>query len=373
MPVRRDWFRCAVLTAALSVVVIFGMVPAEAGDPVPSIGRLEVVASGLDSPRGLAFGPGGVLYVAEAGRGGDGPCNIGPGGVEFCVGPTGAVTAVWHGYQWRVVSGLPSYGNRSQTFVLGPHDIGVPGIGLLHVSLGLGLNPADRGQLGPAGAALGTVIRVSPSGRWRTVADLAAYELANNPDQGIPGSRVESDPYGLLQQGRRALVVDAAGNSLLAVDGRGGIATVAVFPDLPDPETGEMLDAVPTSVAQGPDGAWYVGQLTGFPYPPGQAKIFRVERGEEPTVYAAGFTNVIDLAWDRRGLLLVLEIATNGLASGDPTGALKRVNQDGSVTVLAREGLIHPTSVALGPDGALYIANRGRSVGSGEVLRLILP
>jgi hypothetical protein len=30
-----------------------------------------VVATGLDNPRGLAFGPGGFLYVVEAGRGGD--------------------------------------------------------------------------------------------------------------------------------------------------------------------------------------------------------------------------------------------------------------------------------------------------------------
>jgi glucose/arabinose dehydrogenase len=33
----------------------------------------RVVMSGLDNPRGLAFGPEGALYVAEAGRGGPGP------------------------------------------------------------------------------------------------------------------------------------------------------------------------------------------------------------------------------------------------------------------------------------------------------------
>jgi len=35
--------------------------------------------------------------------------------------------------------------------------------------------------------------------------------------------------------------------------------------------------------------------------------------------------------------------------------------------------LVFPTSVAVGPDGTLYVTNRGRSVGTGEVLRLELP
>ena len=40
---------------------------------------MQVIASGLDNPRRLAFGPDGALYVAEAGRGGESSlCEIGP-------------------------------------------------------------------------------------------------------------------------------------------------------------------------------------------------------------------------------------------------------------------------------------------------------
>jgi len=356
---------CAVLAAATMAA---GTAHGGAGD-----GRLEVIARGLDNPRGLAFDRRGVLYVAEAGRGGDGPCNVGPGGEAFCVGATGAVTAVRDGRQRRVVSGLPSYGNQTRDFVLGPSDVVPAGAGALHIPIGFGNEPAARAELGRAGANLGRLVRAS-RGRWRPTADIARYELEHNPDRANPTTTIETNPNAVLHDGGRTYVVDAAGNSMLAVRGAGTIATVAVFPDQRAPTTGEWLDAVPTAVARGRDGAFYVSQLVGFPWPPGEARIFRVLPSGRPTVHAGGFTNVIDLAFDASGRLLVLEIATNGLLSDDPvTGALKRVEPDGSVTLLARDGLVNPTGVVVGPDRALYVTNGGRSPGGGEVLRLRPP
>ena len=56
---------------------------------------IEVVAEGLSEPRGLAFGPGRrVLYVAEAGEGGDGPCAEHPILGDACYGKTGAITRI---------------------------------------------------------------------------------------------------------------------------------------------------------------------------------------------------------------------------------------------------------------------------------------
>ena len=56
--------------------------------------HLEVIASGLDNPRQLSFGSKGHLYVAEAGRGGSGPCVGGPEGGPVCFGKSGAITRV---------------------------------------------------------------------------------------------------------------------------------------------------------------------------------------------------------------------------------------------------------------------------------------
>jgi hypothetical protein len=71
----------------------------------------EVGDGGLRSPRHLDFAPSGNLYVAEAGRGGEGPCFIGGEG-PACMGATGAVTRISkRGHQSRIVDGLASYAN----------------------------------------------------------------------------------------------------------------------------------------------------------------------------------------------------------------------------------------------------------------------
>jgi hypothetical protein len=67
-----------------------------------------------------------------------------------------------------------------------------------------------------------------------------------------------------------------------------------------------------STVASGPAtasssrGSWrtyYVGQLTGFPFPPGGANVWRVKPGHDPQVFKGGFTNIIDIAFDKRGRL----------------------------------------------------------------------
>ena len=72
---------------------------------------LQVVASGLDNPRGLVFGADGALYVTEAGRGGPSTlCTTqpeNPTGPLRCYGPSGAITRVTATGQQRFVTGLP--------------------------------------------------------------------------------------------------------------------------------------------------------------------------------------------------------------------------------------------------------------------------
>jgi sugar lactone lactonase YvrE len=135
------------------------------------------------------------------------------------------------------------------------------------------------------------------------------------------------------------------------------------------------MDTVPTSVALGPDGHYYVGQLTGFPFPVGGANIYRVPaNGGTAEVYAEGFTAIIDVAFGPDGSMYVLELARNGLVNAfifnDWAGALFRVAPDGTRTEIAQGLLVAPGGVAVGSDGALYVTNNSIFSGQGQVLRI---
>jgi DNA-binding beta-propeller fold protein YncE len=345
--------------------------------------RVEVLAGGLDNPRGLAVTPDGKVLVAEAGTGGNGACLPSPENPDgqVCLGDTGTVVEVTPAGLRRVISGLPSVAAKKGRNAIGPSDVWLADPGTALVSMGLVNETPRRKELGPLGASLGTVRSYhlsDGSGVSSLVADTSAWEDRVNPD----GGRRDSNPIAVLglDDGRVA-VVDAGGNRLLAVDRQGAISLLAVFPlqevAAPpgsgfSPTARLKVESVPTSVVRGPDGALYVGELSGFPFVRGAARIWRLVPGQQPTVYATGFTNIIDLAFDRQGRLYVLEISKTGLRSPDKTGSLLRVEPDGTRTELLPTQLSAPGGMAFAPDGTLLITNRTTSADTGEVLKVHL-
>ncbi len=375
---------------------------AQSASPAASSSPPVVVASGLDSPRHMAFGPDGSLYVTEAGAGGTAPCVDSPEG-QACFGATGSVTRIApDGTVSKFMEGLPSMisSEQGQQDTLGPSAISFGSNGDIFLAIGGGSTPELRDQVGsPLNDTIGWVLKVAADGTWTKFADMVAWESSNNPDQAQPScvgtqcgptTVADSDIAGVAATpDGGAVVADAGGNTLVALDSSGAASLVAMFPVSMNPLPASALpspapdaspaappdvptQAVPTAVQVGPDGAYYVSFLTGFPFPQGGAWVARVEPGQDPTVYASGFTNAMDLAFAPDGSLYVLEIAHNGMLSGDTTGGLWKVPPGGGQAELVMtDGLVMPGGIAVDKDGNVYVANMAVSPnGEGTIIKI---
>ena len=382
------WWRIMRLAAVprFSAIVGVAMLPLAlaslAGCGAGGSPRPAVVASGLANPRQMSFGPGGVLYVAEAGSGGDERCAIIPDSTErVCVGDTGAILAIKSGKVRRVITGLPSAAEAGGAESSGVADVVASHGQASFVVQDTYISKSGANQFGNAGTYLGHLAFASLKSRTlRLGADLAHFEATHNPDHGAgasAGDAIDSDPYGLVAYRGGYVVADAAANDLLSVTATGKISVLAVFPiqyETLSAENGHTqriaVQSVPTSVAVGRDGALYVGELSGYPFRPGFARIWRVVPGRTATVYATGFTSISAIAFDNRGRLLVLEIDRDGLLDAKASGELIRLDGPKRRTVLETSGLVSPTGVAVAPNGNIYVSNNGSSATHGEIIRL---
>lgn len=358
--------------------VLVGVAVPAGGEEAPEAPAYEVVASGLDNPRGLAFAADGTLYVAESGKGGNRGCIDGPEG-EACLGFSGAVTMVRNGRQSRLIQFLPSYAAPDGTAATGPVDVAPEANGSVLVAMsGVG-TAANRASLPRLASFFGRLLTVSSSGRRvGAIADPMRHEQRNNPHPEEEDSNLNS----IAIAGGTVVFADAGGNYVgsIAAGGRGAISTVTVFEDrmVDAPAFLELpagtkipMQSVPDSVAVGPDGSVYVGELTGFPFESGAARVIKVDATGKQTVVATGFTNIMDIAVASDGTIYVLQAVTTSLLDENPSdGLLVKVAPDGTTTTIAKEGLVFPGGIAIGPDGDLYVSNFSILPGLGQVIRI---
>ena len=392
--------------ASFWIALVSGAQPARAQS-------ITVIAEGLDNARGLAVGPDGNVYVTESGVGGDGVCIASPSvlGQPLCAGNSGAVTKITpDGKQERIITKLPSLALiPSQTEAAGAQDIKFDDAGNAYLLLGFAGNPSTRDEEINAAAGnpnppdgilnapgLGKLYQVDlNTGELTEVADFPPYELANNPD----GGDVITNPYALTLIGDTAFVADAGANAVIGVNLTDSSNILGIplptqlveNPEFPPLQPGQVLppgappggeapaqidlQSVPTGVAIGPDGYLYVSELTGFPYPEGEARIYRIGPDGKVEVFAEGFTQVSDLEFDPQGNLLVLQFADQAQWKGELQelpGSLIKLAPDGTRTTIveAGEGIVSATALEVGPDGSIYVTNRGASAGNGEVLKI---
>jgi hypothetical protein len=345
----------------------------------------SVYATGLAGPRGLKFGPDGLLYVAEAGFGGTHttgnecaqvPAPVGP----YLSGDTARISVIDHdGKRTTVASGFPSSINGLPT----PEIEGVADVAFLDGELYAVLagGGCSHGSDTPNG-----VVRVDvKTGSWTPIANLSRF-LREHPAKYVNRGDFEPDGvfYSLIEHRDRLYTVEPNHGQMLSISERGDIREVI---DLSEAE-GHI---VPTAVAAR-DGHFYVGNLGSFPIVPESAKILTVgnemcadrsvpgldemdelSRRLKVVRSRAGFTTVVAVGFGPDGLLYALELSA---APGFPaagSGKVVRLNREGDIEDVAT-GLVVPTGMTFGPDGRLYVSNFGAApAGAGQIVRIDLP
>ncbi len=347
------------LVAAVTVaggMALVSSTGAAVAAPKPTV---SVVASGLNNPRGLAVGPEGEIYVAEAGKGGETCLSGGPDGA-ICLGTSGSVTRIEKGRVTRIVSGLISGAGHDGSGAEGPVAVSVSGEKKITALIGANtsvLPPAglDAPLLALARAQLGQVLDVKPKGTFRAVAGVGDFDFTwSDQHRSLNPQFPDSNPNGVLAVGGKRYVADAGSNTLDEVSEDGKIKVLAYFPVPAD----APADSVPTCVAKGPDGALYVGELLGGYYEPGKARVWRIKPNKAPEVWLTGFTTIQGCGFDKSGNFYATEFSLVGLAGGnDPQGALVKVSRQGVRQTLGTGQLFLPSGFAAGDDGAVYVSN----------------
>jgi hypothetical protein len=311
------------------------------------------VLGGLDSPRGLAAGPGGRLIYAEG---------------------SGAISEL-------IANGK----NAGTTRLLGsvPETFIAPSLATLGGEIFVLTAQGDPAE------GSNTLYRVN-NGTVRALADIAAYQETDPDPFNLGGDPAESNPFGVapLPDGS-VLVSDAAANDLLRVYPNGKVVTVARLkprivswptgiPFGPPAGTMASSEDVATSVTVGADGYYYVGELRGVPATPGTSQIWRIAPDSvnalcdptNPNVgacrrYADGFTSIVDLEAGPDGSIYVVQLANSswlkspvGPVGGPDVGSVWRLAPGGGSRTELAPGQLHlPSGVAVTSDNAVYVTS----------------
>ena len=365
----RRW-KASLITAVagLAVAAVFA-VPAPMRAQALAPPKVTVFASGLNNPRGLAFGPGGTLYVAEGGTGGTRStihqCTqvvppIGP----YTGGFTASISKISRGGSKTIVaSGLPS----SQTAppmsdVTGVADVAFQSGGRLFALIaGAGCSHGLKGTSNE-------IVRVHGDGSVTPVANLSAF-LAAHPAANPDKADFEPDGtwYSFVTAGRNFYAVEPNHQELDKITGDGHVSRVIDFSRFFPGNTDWHGPTAMTSRG----GSLYIGTLTPFPVKGGAAEVFKVNPANGHfSVFASGLTTVLGVAFGREGALYVLELSVKNGGPAPATGEIVRIK--GSQRATIASGLNFPTGMAFGPDGNLYVSANGvgSPPGAGQVLRI---
>ena len=317
-------FLAGLVSVSAGVVAALATAAALGAFPTP------LVIDGLTAPRGLTPTDDGGLLIAEVGA-----------GRLLEMSPEGEIEVIEDGLPFTLISGP---GNK---YPAGPSAV-IEDEGAYYYVVG-----------GYVEQGFSELYRLEPGS--------APEPVTGQVIENRFGSNPLTNPYDLVAVSDGGFLVSDSGiNQVLYVSADGEISEYADFPRRQTPvavEGPSEYEEVPTGVSQGPNGVVYVASLTGFPYPEGEARVYRLEDpgAGEPSVFAEGFTAATDVAFDEDGSLLVTEYSTDmrALAEDDIREAERRPGRlvrwrEGEITAVA-EGLVSPSAVAI-TEGRIFVS-----------------
>lgn len=355
------------LTTAILIPTAFSCSSVSASTATPAQSNpteISVVLAGLHSPRGLAFGPGNILYIAEAGD----------------ESHTGSIIQVFNAMSQNataqtIVDNLPNMGGEGE--FLGVHGISVLGRGSnTSIYALMGLSPQITSN-----NAFGNLFRVDSSGSVQNIANVGSYNFQWTGDHSDLWEEFpDANPYGVLAVPDHIYVVDAGANTLNEVMGDGSVRVLAFFPN-------EIIrDSIPTCVAQGPDNALYIGTLAlveSFVFGP-SARVYRVDPSQanlsDPTatpmtLWTSGLWPINGCTFGSDGAFYASQLFTNPNILEDfehPMGDVVKIpfSDPGSHTFLTGGSLSFTAGVAVAPNGSVFVSDGTAFVPEGRVVRL---
>jgi hypothetical protein len=363
----------------ISASTLLSLAPTSSPAQQPS--GFKVIATGLDAPRGLRFGPDGYLYVAEAGKGGStstaGTCAQVPGPVgPYTGGETGRVSKIsGDGKVMTVATGFPST-QDAQGDLIGVADVAFLDDTLYALVAGGGCSHGHPKQ--PTGIA-----KVNRStGEWSLFANVDTFLKSHPAKFENPGDfEPDGTLYSMIPVGNLIYTVEPNHGQVLSVSPDGAVRQII---DISASE-GHI---VPTSIAEW-YGQLYIGNLNLFPINPDMSRVLTVAQGDYDSELApgfgprngyhivnsqAGFTTVVAVDFGPDGLLYALELydAAGYPGPGPGQGKVVRVKHSGEIEDVVT-GLNMPGGMTFGPDDRLYISDFSAvpapTFGVGRILR----
>ena len=301
----------------LQLMLLFFIAGCHKGPHSPTV-TTSTVATGLTVPMGIEVDARGNIWVAETGTANN-------DGKVVLIKPNGA--------KYDAIVHLSSIPNEASGETEGPAHL-LLDRGTLYILAGNYLYKANVSGFKPGDAP----IEASTLPFENIGAFVIKYPFKNDPK--------DTHPYNLVKGPDGDIYIsDAGANAIIHRKSAGDYAVVAELPGIanPTPVGPPQIQCVPTGIIfDGHD--FLVTTLTGFPFPAGQALIYKVSLSGNVSIYQKGFTTLVDIADGNSYGHLVLHYGTFG-ATGFNNGTGQLILTNGASSTVLVDALNMPVGI----------------------------